>query len=66
MNTITNVAGFRGTRLHVEPVAPAFVLPAYVRTWRQRPSVLVLSGFGMGASITDNSTGVSEVEYRHR
>ncbi len=56
MITMTNpVATLRGTRLHVESV-----VPAYARAWKQRPSVVILGGFG-----TDNSTGVSAEERRH-
>jgi hypothetical protein len=54
--TMTNpVATLRGIRLHVESV-----VPAYARAWKQRPSVVILGGFG-----TDNSTGVSAEERRH-
>jgi hypothetical protein len=56
---ITTIAGIHGTRLRVESVAtPAVAM--YVRAWKQRPAVITLGGFS-----TDNSTGVSEVEYRH-
>jgi hypothetical protein len=49
------VTTVRGTRLHAESV-----VPAYARAWKQRPSVVILGGFG-----TDNCTGVSAEERRH-
>jgi hypothetical protein len=49
-------AGIHGTRLRVESVASA-----YVRAWKQRPAVVTLIGFP-----TDNCTGVSATERRHR
>jgi hypothetical protein len=56
----TDIAGIRGTRLRSESVAPPAV-PTYVRAWTQRPVVRTLGGF-----TTDNSTGGSVVECRHR
>ena len=44
-----------GTRLRVE----GMVRP-HARAWKQRPSVVLLGGFG-----TDNCTGVSAEERRH-
>jgi hypothetical protein len=49
-------AGIHGTRLRVESV-----VSAYVRAWKQRPAVVALNGF-----LTDNYTGVSATERRHR
>jgi hypothetical protein len=49
------VAAVHGSRLPVEAVAPT-----YARAWKQRPSGVILGGFG-----TDNSTGVSAEERRH-
>lgn len=60
MITMTHVAETHGTRLRIEPVVPAAELSTYARVWKQRPFVPTLGGFR-----TDNSTGVSEVEYRH-
>jgi len=51
----TTVAAVHGTRMRGESVAPA-----YVRAWKQRPSVITLSGFG----ADNNSTGVSAEECR--
>lgn len=39
---------------------PESVVPTYARAWKQRPSGVILGGFG-----TDNSTGVSAEERRH-
>ena len=50
------IAESPGTRLRVESV-----VPAYARAWKQRPAVVTLSGFS-----TDNCTGVSASERRHR
>ena len=36
------------------------VVPTYARAWKQRPSGVILGGFG-----ADNSTGVSAEERRH-
>lgn len=36
------------------------VVPTYARAWKQRPSGVILGGFG-----TDNSTGASAEERRH-
>ncbi|QYN36844.1 hypothetical protein K1T35_06080 [Pseudonocardia sp. DSM 110487] len=56
MNTMTNpVATIHGALPRVESV-----VPAYARAWKQRPSGVILGGFG-----TDNSTGVSAEERRH-
>jgi hypothetical protein len=56
MITMTNpVATIHGTLPRVESV-----VSAYARAWKQRPSVVILGGFG-----TDNSTGVSAEERRH-
>ncbi|GAA0900870.1 hypothetical protein [Pseudonocardia zijingensis] len=49
------VTADHGTRLPVEAVAPT-----HARAWKQRPSGVILGGFG-----TDNSTGVSAEERRH-
>ena len=57
MITMTNtVAVLHGARLRAE-----CVVPARARAWKQRPSVVILGGFG-----TDNSTGVSAEERRLR
>jgi chemotaxis response regulator CheB len=56
MITMTNpVATVHGTLPCVESV-----VPTYARAWKQRPSGVILGGFG-----TDNSTGVSAEERRH-
>lgn len=36
------------------------VVPTYARAWKQRPSGVILGGFG-----ADNNTGVSAQERRH-
>lgn len=56
-----NIAGIRGTRVRVEFVVPMAGSLSYARAWKQRPAVLT-----HGVIVTDNSTGVSEVECRHR
>jgi hypothetical protein len=54
--TMTNlVAAVHGALPRVESV-----VPTYARAWKQRPSGVILGGFG-----TDNSTGVSAEERRH-
>ena len=56
MNTMPNpVVTVHGALPRVESV-----VPAYERAWKQRPSGVILGGFG-----TDNSTGVSAEERRH-
>ena len=56
MITMTNlVATVHGASPRLEPV-----VPTYARAWKQRPSGVILGGFG-----TDNSTGVSAEERRH-
>jgi hypothetical protein len=56
MITMTlSVATGHGARPRTEAV-----VPAYARAWKQRPSGVILGGFG-----TDNSTGVSAEERRH-
>jgi hypothetical protein len=56
MTTMTNpVATIYGTLPRVESV-----VPTYARAWKQRPSGVILGGFG-----ADNSTGVSAEERRH-
>jgi hypothetical protein len=56
MITMTNpVATVHGAPPRVESV-----VPTYARAWKQRPSGVILGGFG-----TDNSTGVSAQERRH-
>lgn len=59
MITMTTIADVHATQLRVSPAWPT--CPTYGFSWKQRPSVLAL-----GNSITDNSTGVSAVERRHR
>jgi hypothetical protein len=55
MITMTNaVAAIHGALPRVESV-----VPTYARAWKQRPSGVILGGFG-----TDNSTGVSAEERR--
>jgi hypothetical protein len=49
------VAAVHGALPRVESV-----VPTYARAWKQRPSGVILGGFG-----TDNSTGVSAEERRH-
>jgi hypothetical protein len=61
MITMT-LTGIPGAHPRVETVVPAADVTAYLRAWKQRPSVVILGGFG----ADDNSTSVSEVEYRHR
>jgi hypothetical protein len=53
--TMTNISGIQGTHV-AEPVATV----RYERAWKQRPGFVAL-----GASPTDNSTGVSAVRCRH-
>ena len=56
MITMTNpVATIHGALPRVESV-----VPTYARAWKQRPSGVILGGFGV-----DNSTGVSAEERRH-
>ena len=56
MITMTNpVAAIQCALPRVESV-----VPTYARAWKQRPSGVILGGFG-----TDNSTGVSAEERRH-
>ena len=56
MITMTNpVATIHGALPRVESV-----VPTYARAWKQRPSGVILGGFG-----ADNSTGVSAEERRH-
>jgi chemotaxis response regulator CheB len=56
MITMTNpVATIHGALPCVESV-----VSTYARAWKQRPSGVILGGFG-----TDNSTGVSAEERRH-
>jgi len=56
MNTMINsVAAVHGALPRMESV-----VPTYARAWKQRPSGVILGGFG-----TDNSTGVSAEERRH-
>lgn len=56
MTTMTlSVATGHGARPRSEAV-----VPTYARAWKQRPSGVILGGFG-----TDNSTGVSAEERRH-
>jgi hypothetical protein len=56
MIAMTNtVAAIHGALLRLESV-----VPTYARAWKQRPSGVILGGFG-----TDNSTGVSAEERRH-
>jgi hypothetical protein len=56
MITMTDsVAAIHGALPRVESV-----VPTYARAWKQRPSGVILGGFG-----TDNSTGVSAEERRH-
>jgi hypothetical protein len=59
MITLTTVDATHGTRLPIGYVAP----PAQSggkRMWRQFPLA------DLGGFVVDNSTGVSEVEYRRR
>jgi hypothetical protein len=61
--TMTNISGIQGTHAG-EPVATV----RYERAWKQRPGVvtLALGAFvNLGASPTDNNTGVSAVRCRH-
>ncbi|MEN3267119.1 hypothetical protein [Pseudonocardia sp.] len=61
MITMTpNIVEIHGTRLRVGFVMPMAGSLSYARAWKQRPAVVAL-----GAILTDNSTGVSEVECRH-
>ena len=56
MNTMINsVATVHGALPRMESV-----VSTYARAWKQRPSGVILGGFG-----TDNSTGVSAEERRH-
>jgi hypothetical protein len=55
VTTTPKSAAIHGTRM------PESVVVVYARAWKQRPASVVLGGFR-----TDNSTGVSAVEHRHR
>jgi hypothetical protein len=60
MITTTFVDAFTGTRLRGGYVAPS-AQPSGKHFWRQSPPVVL-----DGPMIENNSTGVSEVECRHR
>jgi hypothetical protein len=60
MITTTFVDAFTGTRLRGGYVAPS-AQPSGKHFWRQSPPVVL-----DGSMIENNSTGVSEVECRHR
>jgi hypothetical protein len=60
MITTTFVDAFTGTRLRGGYVVPS-AQPSGKHFWRQSPPV-----FLDGSMIENNSTGVSEVECRHR
>lgn len=66
MITMTNIAEFHGPRLWVESVVPAAGCVAYAHAWKQLPSRRALSMVGLVPNTTDNSTGVSAQERRHR
>jgi hypothetical protein len=59
MIKMTTVVATTGTRLRTGYVAPS-AQPSGKHTWRQSPPV------GLGDFVINNSTGVSEVEHRHR
>ena len=50
-----------GTRLRVVSVVPTAAPPSTKPGWSQYPSVVAFGGL-----FIDNSTGVSDVECRHR
>jgi hypothetical protein len=59
MITSTTVDATTGTRLRTGYVVPS-ARPSGKQFWRQSPPVF------LGDFMINNSTGVSEVEYRHR
>ncbi len=61
MVTMTALVEIHGTRPRVE-----FAIPTYACAWKQRPSVPALGIVTSGNRPTDNSTGVSALQSRHR
>jgi hypothetical protein len=59
------VSGIYGTRKRVASGIPAVGSPRHAHVWQQRPAGTAPGAFVIkGVSVTDNSTGVSEVECR--
>jgi hypothetical protein len=59
------VSGISGARVRVEAGMPAVGSPRHAYVWQKRPAGTALGAFVIkGVSVTDNSTGVSEVECR--
>jgi hypothetical protein len=59
------ISGIYGARVRVESGIPTVGSPRHAQVWQKRPAGTALGAFVIkGVSVTDNSTGVSEVECR--
>jgi hypothetical protein len=62
---LLTASGIYGARMRVESGIPAVVSPRHAHVWQKRPAGTAPGAFVIkGVSVTDNSTGVSEVECR--
>ncbi len=66
MIMMTNIAEIHGPRPRTESVVPAAGWLGYVNAWKQFPSRRAFGTAGLVPNTSDNCTGVSAQERRHR